>query len=172
MKRKYEILCSGKNNNNYKDGRTLTKHYCIDCDKEICWQTASYGGKRCKLCSSRELYKIHRPFEGLDRSKYKRKTLNYCCMDCGDLVSYNSVYYGSGCCKKCSYKYRRNYNRENNPNWNPELTEFERINRRNISINEKWIKEILERDNYTCIICYSKGNMIAHHLEGYHWCDE
>jgi hypothetical protein len=38
----------GKYNPNFKDGRTLIKHYCIDCKKEI-----SGLAKRCKSCSKK-----------------------------------------------------------------------------------------------------------------------
>ncbi len=39
---------SGKNNPNYKDGRSVVKHYCLDCNKEIYWSALS--GK-CQSCS-------------------------------------------------------------------------------------------------------------------------
>jgi len=41
------VPASGKNANAYIDGRSLVKHYCIDCGKEI-----SYRSKRCKKCSN------------------------------------------------------------------------------------------------------------------------
>jgi hypothetical protein len=40
----------GKDNSNYRHGETLKKHYCIDCNKKISYNTWSYGNKRCKSC--------------------------------------------------------------------------------------------------------------------------
>lgn len=43
--------CQGINNANYKDGRTLKKYYCVDCNKEIVCYTFLFGSKRCGSCS-------------------------------------------------------------------------------------------------------------------------
>ena len=43
---------TGKNNGMYKDGRTLKKYYCIDCDK-LLKNTLAYQHKRCRKCHSR-----------------------------------------------------------------------------------------------------------------------
>ena len=49
----------GKNNPNYKDGKTLKKYYCINCKKEL--SISAYRGiKRCRKCY------------GIWRSKYIR----------------------------------------------------------------------------------------------------
>lgn len=44
----------GKNNPNFKDGRTLEKYYCIDCGKEIGINSALYGQGRCRSCAHKE----------------------------------------------------------------------------------------------------------------------
>ena len=56
---KYKIYPSrkGKKNNQYKDGRSLKKYYCIDCDKEIGWWTFLHGSKRCRSCSQKNRLK-------------------------------------------------------------------------------------------------------------------
>ena len=41
----------GVNNSNYKDGRTLKKHYCYRCNIEIQYATKFFGGGLCKRCS-------------------------------------------------------------------------------------------------------------------------
>ena len=41
----------GKNSSNYKDGRTLKKYYCKECEKEIHLTTALWGGGRCYRCA-------------------------------------------------------------------------------------------------------------------------
>lgn len=40
----------GKNNPKYKDGRTLKKNCCIDCNKRICWSSI-----RCAKCNKKFL---------------------------------------------------------------------------------------------------------------------
>lgn len=61
--------------------------------------------------------------------------------------------------------------RENNPMWNPELSDEERNQSRKILENDIWRKEVFERDDYTCQICKDSrgGKLVAHHLNGYHW---
>ena len=83
---------------------------------------------------------------------YKRGDKNYCC-NCSKTL------FNSG---------------ENNPGWNPNLTEEERINRRNYEEYTKFVKKVLARDNYTCKCCGKilNNNGIVHHLDGYNWCVE
>jgi len=40
----------GDKNTNFKDGRTLKKHYCKNCKREILFQTACYGTGFCFKC--------------------------------------------------------------------------------------------------------------------------
>ena len=40
----------GRNNPNYKDGRSLKKYCCITCRKEISQFSGIYGNKRCSSC--------------------------------------------------------------------------------------------------------------------------
>ena len=63
---------------------------------------------------------------------------------------------------------------ENHPNWNPNLTQEERENGRNIEGYTQFIKDVLKRDNYTCQITGKKStpDLEVHHLDGYHWCKE
>lgn len=60
---------------------------------------------------------------------------------------------------------------ENHPHWNPSLTNEERLLKRKIPQNYKWIRDVYERDNYTCQCCgYDNGGtLIAHHLNSWHW---
>lgn len=53
-----------------------------------------------------------------------------------------------------------------NHNWNPELTDEERYQKRDTLENINWRKAIYARDNYKCQICSSK-DLEAHHLNGY-----
>lgn len=60
---------------------------------------------------------------------------------------------------------------ENHPHWNPSLTDEERLIKRKVPQNYKWIRDVYERDNYTCQCCgYDNGGtLIAHHLNSWHW---
>ena len=54
------------------------------------------------------------------------------------------------------------------PNWNPNITDEERKNKRAYPEYNGWRKEVYKLDNYTCQKCgqYS-GNLNAHHIESY-----
>lgn len=68
-------------------------------------------------------------------------------------------------CKKCAI---RNNSGENNPNWNPNLTQEDREDKRNYPEYNKWRTEVYERDNYTCQVTGKKGCYLeAHHLYSY-----
>lgn len=62
----------------------------------------------------------------------------------------------------------------NNPNYNPNKTDEERLYCRLLEGMTPFKKGVYERDNYTCQCCGdSKGhNLVAHHLDGYNWCRE
>jgi len=58
------ISVSGKLNPNYKDGNTTISHYCIDCKKEVC-----YNSVRCYSCHNRyKSKKLHKDSSFLSRS--------------------------------------------------------------------------------------------------------
>lgn len=59
---------------------------------------------------------------------------------------------------------------KNNCNYNPNLTEKERLLGRKYNEYYNWRKTVFERDNFKCIICGKGGNISAHHLDGYNWC--
>ena len=57
------------------------------------------------------------------------------------------------------------YKRENHPNWNPNLTDEEREKGRHIEGYDDFIKQVLERDDYTCQITGKRGGKLeVHHL--------
>ena len=75
------------------------------------------------------------------------------------------------CSKECFALWKsENIRGENNPYWNPNLTQEERELGRNIEGYEEWRKQVYERDNYTCQLTGKRGsNLNAHHLNGYNW---
>lgn len=74
-------------------------------------------------------------------------------------------------CMECYLNLNRG---ENHPNYNPNLTEAERIKNRKFNDYELWRMEVYKRDNYVCQCCGDNkgGNLVAHHLDGYDWCKE
>ena len=59
---------------------------------------------------------------------------------------------------------------ENNPRWNPDLTDRERLKSRKYAEYEQFRKSVFERDDYTCMKCSKRGgDLVVHHINGYHW---
>lgn len=60
---------------------------------------------------------------------------------------------------------------ENNPMYNPNLTDEERQHRRTEEGYKEWKTNVKELANFTCDICGKRGGDLAsHHLDGYNWC--
>ena len=79
------------------------------------------------------------------------------------------------CNRECHYKWKsENIRGEIHPNYNPNLTQEEREQGRNIEGYEEWRKRVYERDNYACQITGDNkgGNLVAHHLYSYSDCPE
>lgn len=82
-----------------------------------------------------------------------------------------------GCLKKeKTFKTRQkmksnhaNFSGKLNPNWNPNLTDKDRLDKRNYPEYKEWVQKVFKRDNYTCQACGDNTgrNLIAHHLESY-----
>lgn len=59
------------------------------------------------------------------------------------------------------------------PEWFNTLNEDEKIKSRKYPEYYDWIKNVKNRDDFTCEICKYKGeDIVAHHLDGYSWCKE
>lgn len=57
---------------------------------------------------------------------------------------------------------------ENHPNWNPELTQSERENKRRIEGIDEWRLSVFYRDDFTCQKCKCRGGKLhAHHIRNY-----
>ncbi len=70
--------------------------------------------------------------------------------------------------RRCFYCKCENSRGENNFNWNPNITDEERQDKRYYFKYYKWRKDIYERDNYICQMCNTRGsNLVAHHIESY-----
>lgn len=74
-------------------------------------------------------------------------------------------------CNKCACEIFNSGS--NNFMWNPNLTDEERVLKRNYSEYVDFVKKVLNRDNYICQCCGKKhNNLEVHHLDGYSWCKE
>jgi len=101
----------GKNNNQFKDGRTLKKNYCKNCNKEI----TAYAiicpkckGKQTSIRFQKILQNPKNHPRYIDgRSLYNK------CRDCRKLIPKQTLR-----CKKCSSFWKSNqYMGNANPNW-------------------------------------------------------
>ncbi len=168
----------GKNNPNYKDGRTLKKYYCIECGNKISYKTWKYGKKRCKSCSKKgqfaPLFK-----DGRTLKRY------YC--DCGEEINFSTALYSKGKCSKCADKlhslrmsgkgnsmygkigYWANKKKpaqskrmkgKNNPNWQNGISKLPYA----FDFTSELKNSIRTRDNFECQLCNKKQK----ELNGYH----
>lgn len=81
---------------------------------------------------------------------------------------FSKIRLGSKHTEGAKQKQRESKIGKNNPNWNPNLTDEERLIKRTYTEYRVWRKGIYERDNYTCQICKLHGGRLnAHHIESY-----
>lgn len=94
----------------------------------------------------------------------------------GSLVKNNNF-----CCRECWYKWFKNnfksedspnYGRKgiNHPSYKLDKPDNERQGKRLIEGYSDFVKDVMERDNYACKSCGSRGGYLnVHHLNSYHW---
>ena len=75
------------------------------------------------------------------------------------------------CCTTCMGKWKsENLSGENNKLYDHTIPLEQRERKRHIEGYGNFIKDVFERDNYTCIKCNKRGvHLNAHHLNGYKW---
>lgn len=174
----YGMLLIG--NYTYRHDKTQIKCHCGNIFETapgniFCGDTTSCGCVRKLLLSQRMLIdltgqKFGRLFvlELLPKDGKYRKYK--CLCDCGMIKSIIGVNLTDGTTKSCGCLKRRKG--KENPCYKIELTKQDRIDRRCLHENEIWTKTIFERDNFTCQICKKHGgDLNAHHLDGYGWCE-
>lgn len=67
-------------------------------------------------------------------------------------------------------EYREAHTGKNNPNYNPNLTEEDRQDRRLQEGYEEWVYKVKEQANFTCDCCGQWGGKLhSHHLDAYKW---
>jgi hypothetical protein len=92
----------GKNHHSYKDGRSLKKHYCVDCKKEV----SDYRVKRCLSCAAKRKVKLGLTSFGRKGKNHPnyidgRTNKKYYCKICGKKICLNTALYGKGRCREC-----------------------------------------------------------------------
>ena len=139
----------GKNNPNYKDGRTLEKRFCVDCGKQLSYATYYTKSIRCQSCAAK--FKLKKPEnhplygkKGKDASNWKGGLPH--CIDCGRELQDR---YAKRC-QKCFGKIHSIQTRGcNHWNWKDGSSLEDYPSEFNVIIKES----IRKRDNYTCQNC-------------------
>jgi hypothetical protein len=128
----------GKKNPAYKDGRTLKKHYCVLCNKNEIYFYSKH--QRCPDCYHKTQIKTSK---------------NYCCVDCGGLISSVTALYGGGRCNVCKSSGENNHMfgvrrfGKESPRYIDGRTEIKYP----FIFNNKLKLKIRTRDDFTCQCC-------------------
>jgi hypothetical protein len=104
-----------------------------------------------------------------------RNAIWECKCDCGKSTYTNGASMRAGTSQSCGCLHLERISGENNPLYNPNKTEEERLLGRYILGNQvdEWRKEVYKRDYWECQVCGKHGgDLIAHHLDGWNWCVE
>lgn len=154
-----------------RKGQRTFESRCRSCKYELSKKT-----KVCKVCG--KVYKTQRKNQiccsNDCASKLRITQINTKCDYCGKEYTVKKSRYENlehhFCSRSCTGKWQsENLSGENNPLWNPNLTDEER--KRLQPEYRNWRNEVFKRDNYTCQCCGDNkgGNLNAHHLNGYGW---
>lgn len=146
----------GKNNPNYKTGKSYKQFFCKICINPISRSNVYSGQKMCRCCMNQI------------RGFNQRKIINLNCIDCGKPISLAS-YYGNKRCQSCHaknlwklhiFKIKKG---KNHPSYIDGRTKIQH-KIRNQKIYSNWVKKCFWRDNYTCQLCGQRGgNLNVHH---------
>lgn len=149
------------------------KNKCIDCGKKVgnkdvarcreCWlkkHSEDNFVQKCELCGKE---RFHRTYNKLCRECYEkqRNLLNPHCLECGELLENKQAVRHLD----CWYEYIRG---KRNPKYNSNITDDERIKKRNTFEYNEWQFSVKERDGFQCQVCGYKGNkLVSHHYYSY-----
>ena len=163
------IFCCRECHKEYVTKTSIT-YKCEVCGKEKTMSKSDYEKSKHHYCS----YKCSRVgfsknYSGEDSPYYEGITL--ICNQCGEEYPVKKSTIGrrkmNFCSKDCKNKWQsENVRGVNHPNYNPELTEKERTERREYTEYWDWRKAIYEKDNYTCQCC---GDDRGHNLRAHHY---
>lgn len=179
---KYNISLAGE----YFGANIKTKFICycgiiFDCypSSIFAGDTKSCGCYKAKLIKESIIDLTDRIFDRLTvlkldpNSKNKRRYLCEC--KCGKIKSIFGYNLSSGHTRSCGCWSDEilHATGENHRNFNSNLTIEDRQGRDYIIANKEWSRSIMNKDGFKCQICEYKGKkLVAHHLDGYHWCNK
>jgi len=157
-----------------------SKRYKLECDH--CKKTFKTQHKHQKCCSRQCAFE----YVEVNGLKAKEKHWNwnggkivvkcdYCGKEAKKKKGQSEKYKNLYCSRQCAGKHAEETGKfvgENSTSYNPDLTDEDREDRRKKPEHKKWVKEVMKKDNYRCVICGEKGKIQAHHLDGYNWCKE
>lgn len=171
------ILLSSK----YKNSRQKLKYICICGNIDEKDLIHFQRGQRCIECGLKRLREVNLKYN-IDIAKeifanqgcvlleeeYRDSTapMRYIC-ECGTESKISLVSFMRGTrCRDCGNK------KISETLKNPNITDEERLLKRNYPEYVQWRHLVYERDDYTCVVCGDNmgGNLNAHHLNSYHWC--
>lgn len=178
--RGYELLSK-----EYINSTTKLKYKCRKHPNEV--NEITYGNFKhlkqgCPHCAGTIKYTIEQARELFAREGYKlldseyannHKPMAFECPSHPDKdtkLSLKELQRGT----RCRYCYLDRNKGETHINYNPNLTDEERMYRRRHSDYIDWRRKVFEKDNYTCVKCGDStgGNLNAHHKDGFNWCKE
>lgn len=163
----------------YKNTHTRLRYRC-SCGRLASTSFASfrrYG--RCRQCGresqaatrrhsqeSVEFLFSEQGCELLSTYRNMQAPVRYRCV-CGNISWIRVTNFVKG--NRCIECKRERFRGENNPNYNPDLSDEERKDEREYEGYKRWRSGVFRRDGYACRACgdNTSGNLVAHHLEGY-----
>ena len=148
-------------NKNYIRYKNIT-FCCRDCGTRISVMTALYRPGRCHSCANKT-----RTLSKETRLKISKSNKGKVGFWLGKKLSKESI-------EKRTKSREGKCEGKNHPGWNFNKSMEERIKGRYIERYFSWVSKVFKRDNYICQCCgdNSGGNLVNHHLEGWHWCKE
>lgn len=100
----------------------------------------------------------------IGRDKFD-KILWRCICDCGNVTYLSKNSLNSGTTISCGCYRIDQISGANNPNWNPNLSDEERIENRDYKEYRDWRLAVFERDKYNCLVCDGgSGQLNVHHI--------
>lgn len=162
----------GENHMNFKNA--IVSFKCDYCGAESSTKKSQYDKTEKHYCSVECMGK-HKSIINIGKNNpnYKHGNVRFNCDYCGIECEVTKSQYDKSerhfCSIKCSALYYSPFRSgENAWNWNPNLSEEDRILARDYKEYNHWRMSVFERDNYTCQCCGQVGgDLEAHHKNGY-----
>lgn len=155
----------GKEYNDNKYSHNKNKHHFCSIKCKSKWQSENIKGENNPNWNNHILkgrYSKENNPSWIPREKV-------ICPNCGIEFEVDKVQLNRTINNFCSINCRGAfYSREKNPNWKSNKTQEEREQDRSYPEYRQWVKDVFERDNYTCQLSGQIGwSLEAHHLDCY-----